>query len=366
MSQYMNESQLEVASVVEEARREARARAMTRCEYESVRPYAVQWAGTTEIKDHQKSSTWWLYRPSMKSIVDYSCAPETEGEMTFEEERRLLINLEMLPDERMRKVWHIIQESPGVTREAEESMRSQNRLANFDALDAATLWRLHRYVNSCYKEEALRELRKTMGLGCAFCGYKTQGCSYCNPNKERRIKAKVACLAHRIGAVTDQLHWLRAAYEKQMMTHGTVVAQTGRNTALMQDLEDQAVRTVKTLDKLREAERSYCRKVVSDKLSILPHEKILECHDMIRKGTSRDALYECGGQRNGRGSSSRRDDKVGVNFAMLDEQTMREVNKFVNKALGECGIECFSDAVTFWEKMEEDREGLMAAMGGLM
>merc|ERR1711907_206252 len=121
------------------------------------------------------------------------------------------------------------------------------------ALQPPTLWRLHRYINACFRAEVCKELKRSLGFGCVFCGYQVRGCYYCNPRKERRREAKKEVLRLKILATKERLRYLAETYKEEMKKHIKRVTKLGRQTGYMQ--------------------RGFARKVIKDKLVMLSPDK---------------------------------------------------------------------------------------------
>ena len=71
---------------------------------------------------------------------------DPNAEMTFEEKRKLSVNLGILPAEKLGRVVQIINEGPSKIDNSEEEIE-----LDIDKLDNQTLWRLNKYVTSCLK-----------------------------------------------------------------------------------------------------------------------------------------------------------------------------------------------------------------------
>lgn len=71
---------------------------------------------------------------------------DPNADMTFEEKRKLSVNLGMLPAEKLGRVVQIINEGPSKIDNSEEEIE-----LDIDKLDNQTLWRLNKYVTSCLK-----------------------------------------------------------------------------------------------------------------------------------------------------------------------------------------------------------------------
>mmetsp|Transcript_22157 Transcript_22157/g.46400 ORF Transcript_22157/g.46400 Transcript_22157/m.46400 type:complete len:473 (-) Transcript_22157:630-2048(-) len=71
---------------------------------------------------------------------------DPNADMSFEEKRKLSVNLGMLPAEKLGRVVQIINEGPSKIDNSEEEIE-----LDIDKLDNQTLWRLNKYVNSCLK-----------------------------------------------------------------------------------------------------------------------------------------------------------------------------------------------------------------------
>ena len=160
----MSDSQVAVACAVEQARVEARDKA--RSEFGCIRSQLGE------------ESTWWLCQPpkmrSMAADVAHRGDP-----MPFEVEGELLESLEILPEERMSKVYRILGQSQGwslgqgkasVDVEKKVDVTVDVKGVDLGALQPPTLWRLHRYINACFRAEACKELKRSLGFGCVFCG----------------------------------------------------------------------------------------------------------------------------------------------------------------------------------------------------
>ena len=160
----MSDSQVAVACAVEQARIEARDKA--RSEFGCIRSQLGE------------ESTWWLCQPpkmrSMAADVAHRGDP-----MPFEVEGELLESLEILPEERMSKVYRILGQSQGwslgqgkasVDVEKKIDVTVDVKGVDLGALQPPTLWRLHRYINACFRAEACKELKRSLGFGCVFCG----------------------------------------------------------------------------------------------------------------------------------------------------------------------------------------------------
>ena len=69
-----------------------------------------------------------------------------DGEMTFEEKRKLSVNLGLLPAEKLGRVVQIINEGPSKIDNSEEEVE-----LDIDKIDNQTLWKLEKYVTSCLR-----------------------------------------------------------------------------------------------------------------------------------------------------------------------------------------------------------------------
>ena len=160
----MSDSQVAVACAVEQARIEARDKA--RSEFGCIRSQLGE------------ESTWWLCQPpKMRSMA--ADGAHRGDPMPFEVEGELLESLEILPEERMSKVYRILGQSQGwslgqgkasVDVEKKIDVTVDVKGVDLGALQPPTLWRLHRYINACFRAEACKELKRSLGFGCVFCG----------------------------------------------------------------------------------------------------------------------------------------------------------------------------------------------------
>ena len=160
----MSDSQVAVACAVEQARIEARDKA--RSEFGCIRSQLGE------------ESTWWLCQPPKMRSMAAECAHRGDP-MPFEVEGELLESLEILPEERMSKVYRILGQSQGwslgqgkasVDVEKKIDVTVDVKGVDLGALQPPTLWRLHRYINACFRAEACKELKRSLGFGCVFCG----------------------------------------------------------------------------------------------------------------------------------------------------------------------------------------------------
>jgi len=72
---------------------------------------------------------------------------DPNADMTFEDKRKLSVNLGMLPAEKLGRVVQIINEGPSkLDNDEDEEIE-----LDIDKLDNQTLWKLNKYVNSCLK-----------------------------------------------------------------------------------------------------------------------------------------------------------------------------------------------------------------------